>query len=547
MLGGWIGSYFVCMIENIRGFITKVVDWYSGENRWWVPLFAGLTYTLSFSPFDGETHFILFLFPFFGFINIVPLFLFACLDDKKKAYLHVYLYGITASLTQFYWISFVQIEGLFWVLILALFSLSLVVSFVFLLYGVLFRFARKKFGSWYFLVFTSFWVFFEYFRTLSDLSLPWTFSGYALTSLLPIAQLASICGVYGLSFIVIIGNCLVFELLQSFRSNENLKKSFYRTIVFITFLLLVSAWGMHRIQRYGDCKRNLRVSLIQNNIDQSNWKGRVSLDTAMAVTEKMVEEAVGQEPDLILFPESGIYCYLERQRRRKIQVLRWSLAFEIPMILGTLHFEQEKENPYYNYKVFNAVFYLAPAQDTFDRYFKIKLLPFSEALPFEGYFPILSRVNLGESDFHRGNEAVVFNIQDSIHAAPFLCYEIIFPKFVRKRVNAGANLLVNLTNDGWFGKSTGSYQHASLARMRTIENGVPLARCANSGISMLVDPIGKIITKTNLCERLVITDNLPFYTIKTFYSKFGDWVIWLSILILLNAAGFIIFKGIEKK
>jgi apolipoprotein N-acyltransferase len=119
---------------------------------------------------------------------------------------------------------------------------------------------------------------------------------------------------------------------------------------------------------------------------------------------------------------------------------------------------------------------------------------------------------------------------------------------VRDRVNAGANLLANLTNDGWFGHSTGPYHHAEMSRMRSIENGVSLARCANSGISILVDPVGRILGKTRLYERAVLTADVPRQVIKTFYGRFGNWVIKTAFLIIIIFACYpVITSFLEKQ
>jgi apolipoprotein N-acyltransferase len=151
-------------------------------------------------------------------------------------------------------------------------------------------------------------------------------------------------------------------------------------------------------------------------------------------------------------------------------------------------------------------------------------------------------VNLGQSDFKRGNREVVFGISKRWFAGMFLCYEIIFPDFVRRRVASGATMLVNLTNDGWWGRSNGPYQHATMSRMRSIENGVSLARCANTGISMLVDPLGRVLCKTGLYERTVLTHALPCYKINTIYTRFGDWVVWVSWIIIGIFLGMVFFK-----
>jgi apolipoprotein N-acyltransferase len=116
-------------------------------------------------------------------------------------------------------------------------------------------------------------------------------------------------------------------------------------------------------------------------------------------------------------------------------------------------------------------------------------------------------------------------------AAPFICYEIIYPGFVQKRLKNGANLIVNITNDGWFGKSSGPFQHATMSRLRSIENGVQMVRCANSGISMHVDHFGRVIEKTGLYERTVLTSTCLLKSPNTFYSKWGDWIIYLFAIV----------------
>jgi apolipoprotein N-acyltransferase len=171
------------------------------------------------------------------------------------------------------------------------------------------------------------------------------------------------------------------------------------------------------------------------------------------------------------------------------------------------------------------------------------LVPFSEVMPFEARFPILSRVNLGNASFKRGQSEPVFRINKNLEIAPYICYEIIFPAFVRRRLKESTNLLVNVTNDGWFRRSSGPYQHAAMSQLRSIENGISLARSANSGISMHVDPYGRILSQTKLYTRDIVTMDIPTYRIMTYYTRFGDWfVIFCAIL---TAVG--IFTGVTQK
>lgn len=515
--------------------MKRFIQWYQSRNRWWLPLVCGIFYTICHPPFNHETHPILFVFPFTSFFVVVPLFLFSIQNPLKKALLYTYLFGITASLSQFYWISNVMVRGLWPLIMLGLGLLTLFFALLYLLYGILFRYCVKRFGPFAVIVYPTVWILTEYMRTLGDISFPWTFSGYALLPILPISQIVSITGIYGLSFIIITGNIAVFGLIKAVYENNQVKSKINTLGILCILIIIISTWGFIRINKNKDMGEKIRISLIQSNMDQANWNGRVSLDTSLAITQQLVYSTAQEKPDLILFPESGIYCYLDKELSQKMLIFKWADSLDIPFIIGTLHAEKMKDDPYYKYKVYNSVFLLETGSTIFQKYHKIKLVPFSEALPFEGIFPILSRINLGESDFQRGNNEIVFRFKDrsDYSLAPFLCYEIIYPDFVRKRVLKGAGMLINLTNDGWFGFSTAPYHHAAMARCRSIENGVSMARCANSGISMLVDPVGRVLKKTKLYERIALTGNIPSRTIPTFYTKHGNWFVWVMCCISL--------------
>jgi apolipoprotein N-acyltransferase len=177
----------------------------------------------------------------------------------------------------------------------------------------------------------------------------------------------------------------------------------------------------------------------------------------------------------------------------------------------------------------------------------VKLVPFSEALPFQGLFPILSRVNLGQADFKPGSVPVVYSIGSLIRGAPFICFDIIYPSFVRKRAAFGANILIHITNDGWFGKSSGPFQHALMSQQRCIENGISLARCANSGISMLVDQYGRIIAKTRLGVRTILSGDIPLARVPTLYTALGDWPVGVSACIAVVQLCIVIFRRYVRK
>lgn len=515
----------------MKKIINLMYHWYTQKNRWYVPLVSGLIFAFALPPFNHEAHWLFFGFPLLSFLMLVPMMAFALQKTAKRAVLHVYLFGISASLSQFYWISNVGVEGLKHLILLGLAFTTAVVALYYLGIGMLFRLIYKHFPRFYLVLFPAAWVLIEYFRTIGDLAFPWMNLGYVFVPITPLAQLASVGGVYLLSFMVVLGNILIFELIRSYLHSHVIAQKWLHMAVFFFALFMVYIWGMFQIQSHDTNK--VRVSAMQINMDQTKW-GNNSLDSSLEAIENMVLARADDSLDLIVLPESAIYCYLLKHHHVRLRVASWADTVGVPIIAGSLHWEYSQDTTK-KYDVYNTAYMISGDPSRFVPYYKMQLVPGSESIPFKSQFPILSRLNIGSADFSKGTQPVVFNAGRGIKAAPFICYEMIFPALVRKRVQEGANLLVNVTNDGWFGKSTAPHQHAMMARMRSIENGVSQIRAANSGISLAADQYGRELGRTGLYTRDELVVSIPIARVDTLYTKLGDWVIWLSMVLLAVA------------
>ncbi|MBN1127967.1 MAG: apolipoprotein N-acyltransferase [Chitinispirillaceae bacterium] len=452
--------------------------------------------------------------------------------------MQVFLFGYAAAFGQYHWLVFDRVEGLWALVILGLFLASAVVACFYLVAGVLFRLVEKRVGHAAPFVFPALWVLIDYSRSLGELSFPWAFLGYSFTPVLPFSQLASITGVWGLTFIALLGNMVVWVTLKRGHRGLPLRSCARLPVLFGFLLLLVSAAGGYRMAGYSGLKTpQKKIVLLQSNIDQFRWSNAM-LDTAFAVSESLVLVSSADRPDLMILPESALLCFLDRRREYRERVLSWVGKTRVPLVFGSLDWKDAPQGASSEYFVYNTAFFADTGRSDLFRYYKSRLVPFSEAIPFQGVFPILSRVNLGEADFSKGTDPTIFLTGSGISMAPLICYESIYPGYVRSRVLRGANLMVNITNDGWFGRSSGPRHHAMMARMRSIENGVSLARCANSGISMFVDPLGRVLGETGLYERTVFAADLPIYTIPTLYQRFGDWFVGACFLVVLAGAAF---------
>jgi apolipoprotein N-acyltransferase len=526
--------------------IKNAINFYTARNRWYLPFAAGVCSTLGMPPLSGQLHPVFTLFPFLSFVICVPLFYCSLVSPLRRAVLHAYCFGIGASLCQLYWIAFVVPEGLYHLVFLGVVLLTMFEALFFIVNGLAFRFALRMFPQWYVALFPAWWVCIEFVKSIGEISFPWNFIGYSLTPLLPLSQISSVTGTYGMSFIVVLGNCLLFDLLNGWESGQKTRKKKLILAGFAIFLAASSIGGWLRLHGSKATGPTARLSLVQPVIDQNQW-GNTSLDTSFAVIESLVYQAALDKPEAIILPESALLCYLARRPQLRNRVIGWSRQIKVPLLLGSLHWDAAPPKSARDYLVYNTAFFLDTGATVFQPYYKMKLVPFSEILPFQGIFPILSRVNLGQADFRPGTKPVTYEINNKIKGAPFICFDIIYPSFVRNRISKTTNLLIQITNDGWFGRSSGPFQHALYAQQRCIENGISLARCANTGISMVVDQYGRILKRTRLGERRILTGSVPLSRIPTLYSHIGDWPVALSGCIVVICVLIAVFRGFRKR
>jgi len=518
--------------------LRKISDYYNIKNRWWLAAAAGVLFSLCMPPFNSTLHPAFTPMPLLAFAALVPFFFFATRRPRGRALIHTYIYCVTMSLAQYYWIGNVNVRGLWAIVLVGVVLISLAVGAYYFAAALALRFCARHIPRLYIIVFPALWVLIEYSRTLSDLRFPWSLLGYSAMGILPIAQFSSVTGVWGLSFLIVLGNVVLWELLRAIKQTKNFQKQWLACCAWAALVIGIFIWGTFRMSGDHSDQKTSRVALLQSYMDQFNWAAN-SVDSAFTISEAMVMEAAQDEPELMIFPESALHCYLAKRPEYSRKALSWAERANTPIFAGALHWEYAQSGSPDEYDVYNSAFLIDKGRLT--PYHKIILVPFSEIMPFQARFPIVSRVNLGEAGFKQGDEEALFRINDNLEFAPYICYEIIFPSFVQRRLRESTNLLVNITNDGWFGRSSGPYQHAAMSQMRSIENGISLSRSANSGISMHVDPYGRIIARTGLYERAILTTDVPTYRIITFYSRFGDWFVTLCLFIAIAgiAAGFI--------
>jgi apolipoprotein N-acyltransferase len=372
------------------------------------------------------------------------------------------------------------------------------------------------------------WVATEYARAHFFGGFPWIPLGNAVVTLLPVAQIASLFGVFGLSWMLAMLNaCLTIVVTTTGRTR------LIAGTLAITILMACSIWGAarlrdNRLTREGDATT---VALVQGNIRQEEkWDAA----RAPAIFERylqMTRGAVTAGARFVIWPESATPFYFDEEPAQAAQLRRLAQATGVAILFGSDEIERGSPARYYN-----SAFMLDTAGATAAVYRKIHLVPFGEYVPFGNVLTFVGPLVEAVSAFSPGERITMLPV-DGHMASTAICYEVVYPHLIRDGVLEGAELLTTITNDAWYGESSAPFQHFELASMRAIEQGRYLARAANTGISGIVDPYGRVVARTALFETTTIVGEVRFLRQHTLYARIGDLPAQLAVLLTLVAVG----------
>jgi apolipoprotein N-acyltransferase len=396
--------------------------------------------------------------------------------------------------------------------------------------------ATRSLGVRAILLAPAFWVASELGRQYVWDGFPWALLGYSQITWLPIAQLASLVGVYGLSgLIALTASAAAFAVVA--RSNDR-----WLAVAGTSFLVGgIALWGNARLSR-GDVSaagQPVRVAVVQGNIAQEEKWDPAKADTIFRIYMRMTRDALAQGATFIIWPESSTPFLFEHDIARGGAIRQLAIEGQATFLIGSDQVEPvkptasaAKSEPRY----YNAAFLVRPDGSTGAVYRKMHLVPFGEYVPAKRLLFFVGTIVEAASDFSAGTEPVLLPV-DGHSVSTAICYEVIYASLMRQFVNEGSELLTTITNDAWYGRSSAPYQHWDQAALRAIEGGRFLARAANTGISGFVDPYGRVLQKSQLFEQKLLVQDLRFLQERTLYSRIGDSVAWLSLA--LTAAVFL--------
>lgn len=434
-------------------------------------VFSALLLVLSFPNFNLN---------YLVFIGFLPLFFAIEKKNLREAFFISYICGFLFYLGVLYWLYHVTVTGLI--------VLCLYLALYFGILGVVFN--QFVFHSLFFgyIFIPLVWVLLEMAQSRFLTGFGWALLGYSQYRNLPLIQIADFSGVYGVSFAIMMLNITIYRMI---------KKSFYEAIVAGIILALMLSYGTLRLAQK-EKGEGVKISVVQGNIPQElKWNPDES-EVILNKYVRLTKVAAQNDPDLIVWPETAFpgFFFIDKDMTR--EVLKLTKETKIPLLFGA--------NTEKGLKSFNSAVLLSPENNSLSKYDKIHLVPFGEYVPFSDKIPFLHNLVLGElGEFTAGKEFKVFSIQPRLSRAKsggtsslnpkfatLICFEDIFPVLARQFVRNGAQFLVVITNDAWYGKSGAPYQHTACSVFRAIENRVPVVRCANTGYSCFIDSKGKI-------------------------------------------------------
>jgi apolipoprotein N-acyltransferase len=447
-----------------------------------------------------------------GWVSVAPvLALAATARSPRRAFLEGWLAGVAFFLPLLRWIthSMTTFSALSWPA--ANLVLVALAAYLALYWGGVagaVAWLRGPLGPAAVWLAPALWVAGELARTHALSGFPWGLLGYTPSERLAVIQIAAWTGVYGVSFLLALVNTAAAWVLleRTWRAAA--------TSALVAAATTGATLGVG-IAHSAPTTGSLPVALVQGNIDQAIKLDRAYQRETLEVHGELTRQA-GPGNRLIVWPEAAVPAYVSYEPWVLAWLARLSAEVGTPLLVGAPDARDEGRATRY----LNSALLVDPSGPR-ARYDKMHLVPFGEYVPLRGLLFFVEAIAAEIGDFSPGRDRVIFPLQ----GAPFgtvICYEVIFPELFRGFVRGGARLMVNITNDAWFGDSSGPLQHLAMVPLRAVENGVAVARAANTGVSALIHPSGRVEPQLGLFRRGVLRVDVPLRAGETFYTRYGD-------------------------
>ncbi|HET7290987.1 MAG TPA: apolipoprotein N-acyltransferase [Vicinamibacteria bacterium] len=491
---------------------------------------SGLLLSLSFPKFGHWS---------LGWIALAPLLLAITRADGWRAARLGYLTGAVSGLGLLYWTALVvtQYGGLsFPVAVVIMALLCLAVALFPALFAATLATWLKAAGPQALLLAPFAWVATEVLRAYTFFRFPWCLLGYSQADNLAFVQVARFGAVYAVSFLLALSSAALAHAAVQPEARRRRRPLW----AVAGLLALVGADGALRLGVTPPESGRLRVGLVQASIPQDEkWDPERALENVRR-HEDLTRLAADEGARLVVWPESALPWDFDRTPAVAERLRRLARAQGVDLLFGNDDHSPDGGRAWVGAKLLTAEGELS------FRYHKIRLVPFGEYVPLQPLLTLGGRVAAKlvqqVSDFSPGESFAVAETGGGRVSAS-ICYEAIFPDLLRQFVAQGSELLVNVTNDAWYGTTSAPFQHFAMARFRAVENGRYLVRAANTGITAVVDPRGRVLARTALFERTFLVRDVPLVRETTFYARHGDVFAWACLGASVAFTAFVLARG----
>jgi len=443
---------------------------------------------------------------FLVFFAFIPIFYFFGEQKKKREILiGAATFASAYTLVSLHWISLVTFPGYLGIFLLF-------TAYFYIVFQV-YYFIKQQNPKFGYLAFILVWISFEFLQNFGEFSFPWFNLGYSLAEYLPFIQPLELGGLSLLSLLILVINILLYEL------KANLKRNL---IIISVIIILWSAYGNIRLKTIKLVKTEFNASIVQVSIPQEDKWEELYKDSTFILYEQFSHKAVKEKTDLIIWPESSTPVYLLRQPKYRKWILDLSEELGTDIFTGFPHYKYMGEDYPNKFKFYNSATLIGKNRKVHVPYYKNILVPFGERIPFLKYFPFLWNIHLGQANWEYGEKLEYFSV-NGYKFSPLICFEIAFPLLTTEIARNDVDFIVNITNDAWFKRSAGTYQHASMTKFRAVETRKQIYRAANTGYSIIVSPTGEYIKQTELFEKITINNSLYIYENNSYFTKYFFW------------------------
>lgn len=486
-------------------------------------------YFFSFPPF---------LTGFFSYFVLIPLFFILEKDDFKGGFRVGYLLGLFSVGALMYWLNWnsgaTQIQATAMYL-----GTIIYLAVLWGIFGLLQNFVCRRVGLKGLLFAPFLWTALEYIQSMGELGFTWHLLPTTQTYYIPLIQYIDFTGIYGITFWMVSLNVILFYIIKKIQSTDAPWSMHRLLMILLLFFFIPLLYGFI-VLNSRDYSEGFKINaaIVQPNIEPNRkWLER---DFAYSEILRLTRDIRNHPVDVIVWPETAIPVRL-RVDKEKYNAIRTELREQWTSLITGIPDRKTAPDPHGKLQThyYNSIYLIRPDRESFSSYDKTHLVPFGEFVPSFLFFMKNMAMDVGIPDYYPGDSMNVFTLPlyrdslqtDSLKVVAVVCLESIFPQLVREGVQKGARILTIVTNDAWYDGTLGPIQHAQIAVLRAIENRVSILRCANSGVSALIDPYGNVTAQTQSAAKDLLIGSVPVQKEVTFFTRHGHaFPLFISIL-----------------